>query len=123
MRLPSGAKIALFIALLAFAAFAADVNGKWKADYETPDGQQRSTVFTFKAEGGKLTGTAASAMGEVPIQDGKIQGDEISFHVIRNFGGNDVKINYKGKVGANEIKLTVSIAEMDRTFDIVAKRQ
>jgi hypothetical protein len=123
MSLPAGARVALIAVLFLFAAFAADVNGKWKADYETPDGQQRTTVFTFKTEGGKLTGTAASAMGEVPILDGKINGDEISFHVVRNFGGNDVKVNYKGKAGASEIKLTISIAEMDRTFDIVAKRQ
>ena len=123
MRIREIAWSALLIALLFSAAYAADVNGKWKADYESPDGQQRTTVFTFKAEGGKLTGTAAGGMGEAPIMDGKISGDEISFHVVRNFGGNDVKVNYKGKAGATEIKLTVSIAEMERTFEIVAKRQ
>jgi len=122
MRIRVSALYITLIALVAVAAFAAPVDGKWKADYQSPDGQARTTTFTFKADGEKLTGTAASAMGEVQIQDGKVSGDAISFSVMRNFGGNDVKINYKGKVAGDEIKLTVSIAEMDTTFDITAKR-
>ena len=110
------------MAMLLTVAWAADINGKWKADYQSPDGTARTTTFTFKVDGDKLTGTAASAQGEVQIQDGKVSGDAISFFLVRNFGGNDVKIIYKGKAAGDEIKLTVSIAEMDRTFDITAKR-
>ena len=122
MRLRVLSLSAMWIALLTAAAFAADINGKWKADYQSPDGQARTTTFTFKVDGGKLTGTAASPMGEVQLQDGKVSGDDISFFVIRNFGGDDVKIVYKGKAAGDEIKFTVNMAAMDRTFEMTAKR-
>jgi len=122
MRIRAFAWSVVLIAMLLTVAWAADINGKWKADYQSPDGQARTTTFTFKVEGEKLTGTAANPQGEVQLQDGKVSGDAISFFIVRNFGGNDVKINYKGKAAGDEIKFTVSIAEMDTTFDITAKR-
>lgn len=112
--------ILLSVLILAAAAVAADVAGKWKAEFQTPDGQTRSSLFTFKVEGDKLTGTVSSPRGEAPIQEGKISGDEISFVVVREFGGNEVRINYKGKVVGNELKLTVDFGE--RSFEMTAKR-
>src|SRR5215510_11184008 len=58
-------------------AVAADLNGKWKAEFTTPDGTARFNTFNFKAEGPTLTGTVAGAQDETPIQNGKISGDEI----------------------------------------------
>lgn len=90
--------------LVAVAAWAAGVDGKWRAEYTSPDGQARRATFVFRGEGEKLTGT-----GEAPIQDGKVSGNQISFAVMRNFGGEDVKFN-------------VTVAAMDRTFEMTAKR-
>jgi hypothetical protein len=56
--------------LLAVIAAAADVNGKWKAEFNTPDGTARVNTFTFKVDGGKLTGTVQGASDESPILDG-----------------------------------------------------
>ena len=42
-----GAMLALAVAT---TALAADVTGKWKAQYQTPDGQQRESTFTFRGE-------------------------------------------------------------------------
>ena len=67
-----------------------------------------------------LTGTVSSPRGESPISDGKVDGDNISFSVIRNFGGNEIKFLYKGKVSGNEIKFTVEAGE--RSFEMTAKR-
>ena len=89
---------------LATATFAADITGKWTGKFETPNGT-RETTYTFKADGDKLTGSVTGRGGETPIQDGKISGDEISFSVTRNFGGNEFKINYTGKVSGDTIKL------------------
>ncbi len=113
--------ILLLLAALAFVALAADVSGKWKAEYTSPDGQSRTSLFTFKVDGEKLTGTVGGARGEAAIQDGKISGDDISFAVVRNFGGEDVKLQYKGKVSGNEMKLSVSFGE--RSFEMTAKRE
>jgi hypothetical protein len=109
--------ILTFVALGSLIAmFAADISGKWKADFQTPDGTARSNTFTFKVEGEKLTGIVAGSQDETPIQDGKISGDDISFSAERPFG----KFTYKGKVSGAEIKLKVEFG--DNSFDIVAKR-
>jgi hypothetical protein len=110
------------IAASAVLAFAADATGKWKAVYEAPQGQRRESTFDLKADGSTLTGSVIGQSGEAKIQDGKINGEDISFSVMRNFNGQDVKLDYKGKVSADEIKLTVSFGE-GRSFDIVAKRE
>jgi opacity protein-like surface antigen len=114
-----GAVLALAVAT---TAFAADVTGKWKAQYQTPDGQQRESTFTFAVSGETLTGTVVSAMGEVKIEEGKTTGDTVTFSVTRNFQGNDVKIRYNGKVAGDTINFTVSFGDQG-SFDIVAKKQ
>ncbi len=110
------------IGLLAMAATAATIDGKWKSEMTSPDGQTRTTNYTFKADGDKLTGTISGRQGDTPITDGKITGDDISFVVVRNFGGQERKMEYKGKVSGDEIKLTVQFGPDTPAREIVAKR-
>ena len=49
------------------------------------------TIFSFKVNGTELTGTVTNAQGKTVIREGKINGDEISFVVIRSVGGNEKK--------------------------------
>ena len=114
-------KTTLLILALAAAAVAADVTGKWKATFTTPDGQTRENTLMLQAEGEKLSGTLSSRIGDAKIQDGTVKGDEIAFSVIRNFGGEDVKFNYKGKVTGNKMALKVSAG--DREFEMTAVRE
>ncbi|MGA2148233.1 MAG: hypothetical protein ABSH49_25070 [Bryobacteraceae bacterium] len=102
--------------LLSVVAVAADVSGKWKAEFNTPDGTQRVNTFTFKVDGEKLTGTVAGTQDETPIQNAKINGDEISFTAERPFG----TFTYSGKVSGNEIKFKVTFN--DQNFEMTAKR-
>ena len=44
------------------------------------------------------------------------------FSVSASFNGNDVKLNYTGKVAGDEMKLTLSIEGRDRTIEMTAKR-
>jgi hypothetical protein len=106
--------------LFAVAAFAADVNGKWTYEMTTPNGDKRQGALNLKAEGDKLTGTVSGMRGETPISDGKINGDDISFAVVRSRDGQEFKMLYKGKVVGDQLNLTVQFGE--RSFDIVAKR-
>jgi len=103
--------------LLSSVAVAADVSGKWKAEFTTPDGTPRTNTFTFKVEGRNLTGTVAGSQDETAIQNGKISGDEISFSAERPFG----KFTYKGKVTGSDIKFKVDRGEGD-SFEMTAKR-
>ncbi len=97
------AVLAVFVAVAA----AADVSGKWTAQVPGRGGETRETTFNFKADGDKLTGTMSGMQGnEIAISDGKVSGDNLSFSVSMSFGGNDVKLLFKGKVSGNEIKFT-----------------
>ena len=95
--------------VLAIAAFAADISGNWKGTAEGPQGAIERT-FTFKVDGTKLTGETTSQMlGKSTIQEGKIEGDNLSFSINANFGGNEMKLTYKGKVTGDTIELTSDI--------------
>jgi hypothetical protein len=113
----------LLALIFAFASLclAADISGKWKADYTTPDGTARTSTFEFMVDGANLTGKLISARGDAEIKDGKIKGDEVTFTVIRNFNGDDVKINYKGKVSGDSIQFNLQFGDRDG-FEITAKR-
>src|ERR1022692_1327810 len=74
---------ALTVAFTGFAQAADDsVAGKWKAQFDSQIGTQKYT-FEFKLDGDKLTGKAIgereTGTNDVPIVEGKIKGDEISF--------------------------------------------
>ncbi len=115
--------VVALLGILAVAASAADIDGKWKSEMTTPDGQTRTVTYTFKADGNTLTGTVAGARGgEVQIRDGKIGGDDIGFTVIRTFNDNEIKTQYTGKIAGDEIKFKIEIVGMDRTFEVTAKR-
>ena len=102
--------------LLAAAAVAADVSGKWRAEFTTPDGTQRVNTFTFKVDGGTLTGTVQGSQDDTPIQNGKVEGDEISFSAERPLGA----FSYKGKISGGEIRFNVEFN--GQSFQMTAKR-
>ena len=99
------------LGLMVVTALAADVDGTWVSESQGRGGQSMTITYSFKAEGSTLTGTVSSPMGGEPtaISDGKINGDDISFSVKRDFGGNSMTMKYKGKVAGNEIKLTMEM--------------
>jgi len=114
----------LSMALLALAATAAaaDISGTWKGTADTPNGPVERT-FIFKVDGNKLTGETTSSMfGKSVIEDGKIDGDNISFTITVSFQGNEAKVLYKGKVTGDEIKFTVEIPAINQTIEYTAKR-
>ena len=97
---------ACIVLAAASVAWAGDLNGKWVAQVTGQNGQTRETTFNFKVEGSKLTGTVSGRQGDNPISDGTIKGDDVSFTVVANFNGNEIKLLYKGKVAGDELKLT-----------------
>ena len=96
-------------------AFAADVTGKWKASIEGPDGQMEVT-FNFKQDGAKITGSVLSPMGEMPISEGKLEGEAITFTVATD----QFKVVHEGTVSGDEMKLKADIG--DHKMEMTAKR-
>ncbi len=88
---------------------AADVNGKWEAIVETRRGEQQIT-FEFQADGEELTGSVSNQFfGDLPIQDGRIEGDQISFKQLVTRRDREITIVYSGKISGNEIEFTRGI--------------
>jgi len=117
----------LALAALPLAILGADVTGTWKSDFDSQIGHQYYT-FTFSQSGGKLTGKAQSEIGErkreTELQEGKVEGDAISFVEMFNFQDNEIRITYTGKLAAsgNEIQFRREVGE-SATEEIVARRE
>ncbi len=114
----------LFSLGLLGAVRAADIDGKWKAEFDSQIGKQ-TYVFELKADGEKLTGKAArDAQGQksdISLTDGKIAKDEVSFVEPLKIQDQELRIEYKGKIVGNELKLHRKVGELAE-YDIVAKR-
>ena len=117
-------RVMLLVLLLTLAGtvLAGDITGKWTAQVPGREGALRETTFNFKVDGDKLTGTVSGRQNDNPISDGKVKGDEISFTVKMSFGGNDVVLNYKGKVAGEEIKFSRTREGADQAQEFTAKR-
>jgi hypothetical protein len=122
MRIRLFLSSAAALLLAAGLAQAADATGKWTAQVPGRDGQTRETTFNLKAEGEKLTGTMSGRNGDMPIADGKIKGDEVSFNMTFNFQGNPMKVEYTGKVVGDEIKFKRHREGQTEPTEFTAKR-
>jgi hypothetical protein len=103
--------LAIAAALALFAlplAAQTGVAGKWNASVDTPQGPF-ALVFEFIVDAaGKLTGSLQNEfIGSIPIKDGTINGNDISFKVSIDGGPNGaMNIGYKGTVKGDELALT-----------------
>jgi opacity protein-like surface antigen len=96
---------AVLMTVLAGAALAADITGNW-----TGSTDQFSLKFTFKQDGETLTGAVTGPQGEpLPISDGKVQGDKVSFTVKVDMGGNSMIVTNEGAIKGDEITLTTKM--------------
>jgi hypothetical protein len=112
----------LLVASLA-AAPPTDINGTWTADTLMAHGgaeQAIPTKFTFKVEGEKLTGTVESPRGKYEIQDGKINGDAVTFNIVVTPG--NFKMMYDGRITDEGIDFIAKIEGGERSDHFVAER-
>jgi hypothetical protein len=111
-----------FLSAFAFAAFAADVNGKYTADVPGRQGNTQQTTFNLKSSGGTVSGTVANQRGEMEITDGKIDGDNISFSTTMKMQDREMKMNYKGKISGDSIDFTRTMEGMGNEQKFTAKK-
>ena len=112
--------ITLAMMLAAMPAMAAPVDGNWTGTVAGPNGEI-TMGFLFKADGENLNGSMLGFDGNpVPLDGGKIDGNNISFSVTLSFNGNSFAIAYKGVVGDDQIKMTGDF--QGQGFDFVLKK-
>ncbi|MBS1872069.1 MAG: hypothetical protein JSU00_02575 [Acidobacteria bacterium] len=107
MTLRSLLMATLVAALMTVSALAASIDGKWTGEMQTPNGS-RPVTFTFAADGSTLNGSTTGRGGEIKISNGKVDGDNISFDVTREFQGNSMTMHYTGKVSGDDLKLSIT---------------
>ena len=115
-----------------FALMAADVSGKWTFEQPGRGGNPgRQVTITLKADGAKLTGSVPGMGrgGDTPppteITDGKVDGNNVSFTVKREFNGNAMVTKYDGVLSGDEMKLKITRNGQDGTpvtTEVTAKR-
>jgi hypothetical protein len=123
MKALIGVVCAAMVGLLVLAApaSAAGVDGAWTGMIDTPNGPV-AVGFTFASDGATLTGTSSAPDGsQVPIKDGKIDGDKIAFNVSIAFGDMPITIAYTGVVSGDQIKLTADF--MGMPFELTVARK
>ena len=97
------AVMTLALALLAAPAFAHDADGKWEGMIDTPMGAI-PVGFTFKTDGAGLTGTSLGPDGAgIPIKNGKVDGNKISFVEKATYQGMPLVFNYTGELKGDQI--------------------
>ena len=123
--------VTTILLVVAIAAFAADVSGKWV--YEQPGrggGDPVKVTITLKNDGGKLTGNISRPgrdgnMMETPITDGKVDGNNVMFKTSQQMGGNAITVDYSGTMSGDELKLKITRPGRDgnpMTNEFSAKR-
>jgi hypothetical protein len=109
--------------LIASFALAADIDGKWTGSVPGMGGGDPMTInYTFKANGTTLTGTTTGMDGkDVQLKNGKIEGNNVSYSVSFDMGGQEMKMDFKGVLSGDQIKLTYDMG-MGQPSDLVLKR-
>ena len=126
MRLRSILVLFTLFVLAAMILAAADVTGKWTAEVQGRNGP-RTVTFNLKQDGSTLTGTM-EGMGPEPasITNGKVEGNNVSFTIKREFNGNTMTTKYEGSVSGSEMKLKVTRPGRNggdpQVNDVVAKK-
>lgn len=107
--------IALFC-LVAAAATAAQIDGKWVGEIKMQPGKkgggERTATFALdlKSSGSTLTGSVSADTGRrarpAEIKDGKIDGNAFSFTTVQTSRKGEQKWSWRGTVEGEELKCT-----------------
>ena len=108
----------------ALPAAAADLAGRWTAEFDSPIGVQKY-VYEFTKSGDTLSGQAthdhSMGKGTEPLSNVKVEGDKVSFDEPLKIDGNTITIKYSGTLAGDELKLTRVVGEFG-TEQMTAKR-
>ena len=79
--------------------------GTWRAEFSDPAGEQRRITFRFKVSQNRLDGTVLIRRESLPIEDGEVRGENLSFQVTLSVGGMDLQLLYRGRLQGDTLHL------------------
>jgi len=71
----------VLITLMAAAALAADIAGKWDVTAQSPAGRSMKLELVLKQDGDKIAGTLGNERGTVDLTDVKLEGNDLNFKI------------------------------------------
>ena len=93
----------------------------WRAS-ELLTTDRRSTGLERRAKRGRCADLVSQMLGKSVINEGKVEGDSISFSINANFQGNEMKLTYKGKIAGDTIKLSSEFGGGGQTIEWTLKK-
>ena len=94
------------LALTGLVLLAADIDGTWTAETQGKNGPQTQTL-TLLSKGGELTGKLDGGRGgPLDITEGKIEGPNVSFKIVREGKNGKQEQEYKGTIKGGDLTLT-----------------
>jgi len=115
VRAVACALVCLVVAFPLWAQETANVAGKWEMSSETPRGAQTST-FTFEQEGNVLTGTVETQRGSTPINSGTVEGNVVTFTIVRGMRDRSMEMTYTGTLDGDTISGSMTTPMGEREF-------
>jgi alpha-galactosidase len=113
--------VALLGAFVASIVSAADFTGHWLAVTHAPDGAPRETSLWLQAGADTVTGyMSARNQDDAAVSEAKINGNDISFSVVRDNYGQPQKTSFTGAFANDELTLHMP-GPNGRTRDLVFK--
>jgi hypothetical protein len=102
-------------------ARAADLTGAWNMTSRTAEGLKHESVLHLQAEGANFKGKIVSKRGTAEITNGTVSGSEVSFLVIRVGNGDELRIEFRGTLEGDTMKLSMKYRDHDPVL-LTAKR-
>ena len=98
--------VTVILLCLPLSAIAAELGGEWKAEIHASNGTVIPFALDLKTEGNALTGTLQYANRKPkPLENGVINGDEVTFTVTEMSEAGPYKMSYKGKLEGDQLKI------------------
>lgn len=105
---------------------AALFTGRWNGEVIYPRGEKYSEEFFFQPEGDKLFGTASFLGMKRGIEDGKIDGNQLSFFARFDEGSGEQTVEHKnyywGQVTDSRISMRLQDSRGNPPVDFVLKK-
>jgi hypothetical protein len=101
--------LALLLCFFTIPALASNPSGTWSGQITDPGGNEHPIVLVIEVDGSNIKGslTGGPPMGaKQTIENGTLNGDEISFDVKAPGPDGDFVMSYKGKISGNQIQGT-----------------
>jgi len=90
------------------AAGLAQIAGTWSLTANTPQGAQTMTM-TVTQTGESFTGNMSGEMGSLPVADGQITGQSVTWSITIQMGGQSMTVSFRGDVEGTRMRGTAEL--------------